>query len=83
MTHPDMTPLEAILHRRIAAEGPMSIAEYMAMCLLHPEHGYYTTRDPLGRGGDFTTAPEISQMFGEMLGLLLTARRHRAAAPAV
>ncbi|GGG64677.1 ATP synthase subunit beta [Salipiger pallidus] len=71
MTHPGITPLEAILHRRIAAEGPMSIAEYMAMCLLHPEHGYYTTRDPLGRGGDFTTAPEISQMFGEMLGLAL------------
>jgi SAM-dependent MidA family methyltransferase len=43
----------------------------MATCLLHPEHGYYTTRDPLGAAGDFTTAPEISQMFGEMIGLCL------------
>ncbi|WP_339949656.1 SAM-dependent methyltransferase [uncultured Albimonas sp.] len=47
----------------------MPLAEYMALCLAHPRHGYYTTRDPLGAGGDFTTAPEISQMFGELLGL--------------
>ncbi|EPX75627.1 class I SAM-dependent methyltransferase [Salipiger mucosus] len=66
-----MTPLEEILHARIAAEGPMSVAEYMALCLMHPQHGYYTTRDPLGAAGDFTTAPEISQMFGELLGLSL------------
>lgn len=49
----------------------MTLADYMAECLLHPAHGYYATRDPFGRGGDFTTAPEISQMFGEMLGLCL------------
>ncbi|EIE49436.1 class I SAM-dependent methyltransferase [Salipiger aestuarii] len=66
-----MTPLAQILHRRIAAEGPMTVAEYMALCLLHPRHGYYTTRDPLGAQGDFTTAPEISQMFGELIGLSL------------
>jgi len=66
-----MTPLHGIIARRIRAEGPMPVAEYMALCLSHPEHGYYITRDPLGRGGDFTTAPEISQMFGEMLGLWL------------
>ncbi|MBU2959843.1 SAM-dependent methyltransferase [Citreicella sp. C3M06] len=66
-----MTALAEILHRRIAAEGPMSIAEYMTLCLLHPVHGYYTTRDPLGADGDFTTAPEISQMFGELIGLSL------------
>ncbi|MFM2041650.1 MAG: hypothetical protein RLY86_226 [Pseudomonadota bacterium] len=47
----------------------MSIAEWMAECLGHPRYGYYMTRDPLGAGGDFTTAPEISQMFGELLGL--------------
>jgi len=41
----------------------------MDLALAHPEHGYYRTRDPLGREGDFTTAPEISQMFGELLGL--------------
>ena len=66
-----MSPLEEILHRRIAAEGPMTIAEYMATCLGHPRYGYYPTRDPLGAAGDFTTAPEISQMFGELLGLCL------------
>jgi len=65
------TPLHEIITRRIRAEGPMPVAEYMALCLSHPEHGYYITRDPLGRGGDFTTAPEISQMFGEMIGLWL------------
>lgn len=66
-----MTPLAQILARRIGAHGPISVADYMAECLLHPEHGYYTTRDPLGAEGDFTTAPEISQMFGECLGLAL------------
>ncbi len=60
-----------ILRERIAIDGPLSIAEYMQECLLHPTHGYYTTRDPLGAKGDFTTAPEISQMFGELLGLSL------------
>lgn len=66
-----MTPLAKIIRQQIAAGGPMSIAEYMKLCLLHPEHGYYTRADPLGAAGDFTTAPEISQMFGELLGLCL------------
>ncbi len=66
-----MTALRDIIAKQIEANGPMSVAEYMAFCLTHPEHGYYTTRDPLGRGGDFTTAPEISQMFGELIGLWL------------
>lgn len=66
-----MTPLETRLIARIAAAGPMTIAEYMAECLGDAEHGYYVTRDPLGQLGDFTTAPEISQMFGELLGLCL------------
>src|SRR3569623_1615691 len=64
-----MTPLEIDIRRRIAAAGPMPIGEYMALCLAHPQHGYYVTRDPLGARGDFTTAPEISQMFGELIGL--------------
>jgi len=64
-----MTPLLALLKRRIAAEGPITVATYMAEALGHPKHGYYMTRDPLGQAGDFTTAPEISQMFGELLGL--------------
>jgi SAM-dependent MidA family methyltransferase len=67
----------------IRQTGPLSIADYMADCLTHPVHGYYTTRDPLGVEGDFTTAPEISQMFGEMLGLCLaqTWLDHGAPAP--
>ncbi|WP_439822940.1 class I SAM-dependent methyltransferase [Roseicitreum antarcticum] len=65
------TPLADILVRRIRATGPISVAEYMAECLLHPQHGYYSTRDPFGQAGDFTTAPEISQMYGEVLGLAL------------
>ncbi len=56
---------------RIRHSGPISIADYMGECLLHPTLGYYTTRDPLGAAGDFITAPEISQMFGELIGLCL------------
>ncbi len=65
----DVPPLEAEIRRRIAAAGPMPVGEYMALCLADSEHGYYITRDPLGARGDFITAPEISQMFGEMIGL--------------
>ncbi|MGJ8544346.1 MAG: class I SAM-dependent methyltransferase [Sulfitobacter sp.] len=63
--------LRAHLHTTIAQTGPISVADYMQSCLLHPQWGYYTTRDPLGAQGDFTTAPEISQMFGELIGLSL------------
>ncbi|MCF1710467.1 SAM-dependent methyltransferase [Tabrizicola sp. J26] len=66
-----MTPLGDLLIRRIRETGPISIADYMAECLLHPVHGYYTTRPVFGGKGDFTTAPEISQMFGELIGLAL------------
>jgi SAM-dependent MidA family methyltransferase len=55
--------------RRIRAEGPLSVAAYMAMALHDPEGGYYARRDPLGARGDFITAPEISQVFGELIGL--------------
>jgi NADH dehydrogenase [ubiquinone] 1 alpha subcomplex assembly factor 7 len=65
------TPLVREIAARIRAEGPITVADYMAECLLHPRHGYYTTRDPLGAAGDFITAPEISQMFGELVGLAL------------
>ena len=47
----------------------MPVWRYMELCLTHPRYGYYVSRDPLGREGDFTTAPEVSQMFGELLGL--------------
>ncbi len=66
-----MSDLRTHLIRRITAGGPITLAEYMSDCLLHPEHGYYATRDPLGTAGDFITAPEISQMFGELIGLCL------------
>lgn len=64
-----MTELADLLARRIAQTGPITLADYMADCLMHPAHGYYATRDPFGAGGDFTTAPEISQIYGELLGL--------------
>lgn len=63
--------LRDLLIRQIETSGPVTVADYMAQCLLHPTFGYYATRDPFGAQGDFITAPEISQMFGEMLGLCL------------
>jgi len=66
---PSTLSLAAIIRDRIATSGPISIADYMALALGHPEHGYYIKRDPFGTRGDFITAPEISQIFGEMIGL--------------
>ncbi|MGH6717741.1 MAG: SAM-dependent methyltransferase, partial [Alphaproteobacteria bacterium] len=64
-----MTPLAEILARRIAMTGPITVAAFMAEALGHPRHGYYMTADPFGAAGDFVTAPEVSQMFGELIGL--------------
>ncbi len=64
-----MNKLETYLVKLIEAQGPLNIAAFMAEALGNRRHGYYMKQDPFGRGGDFTTAPEISQMFGEMIGL--------------
>ena len=66
---PEYSPLQSEIKKLITSSGPMPVWRYMELCLTHPEHGYYVSRDPLGREGDFTTAPEVSQMFGELLGL--------------
>ena len=65
----EFSPLLSEIKKLIKSSGPMPVWRYMELCLMHPEHGYYVSRDPLGREGDFTTAPEVSQMFGELLGL--------------
>jgi NADH dehydrogenase [ubiquinone] 1 alpha subcomplex assembly factor 7 len=66
-----LNTLAARLAERIARGGPITVADYMAAALSDPDHGYYRTADPLGAGGDFTTAPEISQLFGELVGAWL------------
>lgn len=66
-----MSELKQRIAALIAASGPIPVADYMALCLFDPKHGYYTTREPFGAAGDFTTAPEISQMFGELLAVWL------------
>jgi NADH dehydrogenase [ubiquinone] 1 alpha subcomplex assembly factor 7 len=73
-----MTPLQRQLVHMIRQDGPISVEQYMAMCLGH----YYGTRDPFGAAGDFTTAPEISQMFGELIGLWAADLWQRMGAPA-
>jgi NADH dehydrogenase [ubiquinone] 1 alpha subcomplex assembly factor 7 len=65
----EFSPLQSEIKKLIKSSGPMPVWRYMQLCLMHPQHGYYVSRDPLGREGDFTTAPEVSQMFGELLGL--------------
>jgi NADH dehydrogenase [ubiquinone] 1 alpha subcomplex assembly factor 7 len=64
-----MNALEARIAALIAAQGPISVAQFMTLALHDAQGGYYATRQPFGAAGDFITAPEISQMFGEMLGL--------------
>ena len=64
-----MSRLRQKIAKLIEANGPLPVADYMAICLFDPVDGYYTTREPFGAAGDFTTAPEISQIFGELIGV--------------
>ncbi len=75
------TPLGEKIRAMIETGGPMPVSAYFNLCLADPEHGYYITRDPLGRAGDFTTAPEISQLFGELIGIFLIHAWQRHGAP--
>lgn len=68
-TRSSETPLEREIMHLIAEEGPIGFDRYMDLCLSHPVHGYYRSRDPFGRKGDFITAPEVSQMYGELIGV--------------
>jgi len=76
------TTLKDRLKRLIATTGPISVADYMAACLGDRESGYYTTREPFGREGDFITAPEVSQMFGELIGIWCVAEWDALGRPA-
>jgi NADH dehydrogenase [ubiquinone] 1 alpha subcomplex assembly factor 7 len=66
----------------IEHSGPISLARYMALCLSDPDFGYYTQGEPIGAAGDFVTAPEISQMFGELIGLWCAVTWRQLGAPA-
>lgn len=77
-----MTLLHDLIRTEIETSGPITVGRYMQLCLSHPEHGYYVKGDPLGREGDFTTAPEISQLFGELIGAWLVEAWRQLGRPA-
>ena len=77
-----MSALAAEIRERIRREGPISVATYMELCLSHPTLGYYRRPHPIGAAGDFVTAPEVSQIFGELVGLWCAAVWQAMGAPA-
>ncbi len=76
-----MSALGDVVRAMIVEDGPIGLERFMGLALGHPRYGYYMTRDPLGADGDFTTAPEISQMFGELIGLWCVDCWRRMGAP--
>lgn len=76
-----MPDLSCVIKQSIALHGPMSVETFWTLCLAHPEHGYYIKQDPLGAAGDFTTAPEISQLFGEMIGIWIAEKWQNLGSP--
>jgi len=76
------TPLEHRIRALVRLNGPMTVFDYMGLCLGDPEHGYYMAREPFGEAGDFVTAPEVSQMFGEMIGAFVVETWERLGRPA-
>ena len=73
--------LQDILIRRMRRDGALSVADFMGTALFHPEQGYYARRAPIGQAGDFTTAPEVHQMFGEMIAAWLVDYWNRSGRP--
>ncbi len=69
--------LHQIILDTIHEKGPLTVADYMQLALAHPEHGYYIKRDPFGEQGDFITAPEVSQIFGELIGAWVATLWHQ------
>ncbi|MBS0185159.1 MAG: SAM-dependent methyltransferase [Proteobacteria bacterium] len=76
-----MSPLRLLLEKKIRTNGPLKISAFMELCLFHPHHGYYKNSLPLGKTGDFITAPEISQLFGEIIGLYFVDQWQKMASP--
>ena len=76
-----MTPLANKIRNLIQQTGPLKISDFFSLCLADPDHGYYQSREPFGQAGDFITAPEISQLFGEMIGVFLVQAWHAQGAP--
>jgi len=76
-----MTPLAHRIRTLISRDGAMPVERFMALCLGDPDHGYYMNRDPFGRAGDFITAPEVSQMFGELIAMWCIDFWRRLSAP--
>lgn len=76
-----ITPCEAFLREKIISEGPIPLESFMDIALHHPEHGYYTKAPAIGKDGDFITAPEVSQMFGEIIGAWCIDMWHKFGSP--